>query len=171
LNYSPLPPRRALEAPIITLLPIDSQANVTNMAVDPEHKPNPSRHQSPPSIIASTISPVNHPSYLSVRLEKRKTPRRLNSASLDVSKTVDLTNISYKPEPPLNVETSVIKLILAATPGKPAKPKLQFILQNSKGGLDHDGPISRDVFQAYNIATSSNSHAVGLGSPMAPWLA
>jgi hypothetical protein len=96
------------------------------------------------------MSPVNRPSYLSVRLEKRKTPRGLNSASLDVSKTADLTNISYEPKPPLNVETSVIKRTLT-TPGKPAKPKLQFILQNSKGGLDHDRPISRNVFQAYNI--------------------
>jgi hypothetical protein len=73
--------------------------------------------------------------------ENRSTPYALNGASLNAL---------------FNVDTTLIKSAQLAPPGKPGKPKLRYILQNSRGVLDFDNALSNEIFRTSSISDFFN---------------
>jgi hypothetical protein len=150
---------------MITPVASRPQGSAKAVPVEPDQNTNNSRQRSPSAnndsninqshIYSQSPSPSRHPNGSSTRStatlddglnmpppsEKRSTPYALKGESLNLS---------------FDIDTALVKSAQMGPPGKPSKPKLRYILQNSRGVLDYDSPLSGEIFRTSNITEFFN---------------
>jgi hypothetical protein len=149
-------PRRAPEAPMITPMPSLPPASPKAAPVRPKedgkqhsssanrshpYSPSPSPSLQPDASSARSTATLDDALNMPPSLEKRSTPYALTGESLNV---------------PFDIDTALIKSTQMGPPGKPLKPKLRYILQNTRAVLDFDNPLSGEIFRTYNISEFFN---------------
>ena len=146
-------PRYAPEAPMLIPGAAHAHSSAKGAQEEDQHHDNTARPSSLPAKASSNTNqaPPSPPASVSARsiatlderldmpppLEQRSSPYALSGASLNL---------------PFNADSALVRSTHVGTPGKPTKPKLHFILPNSRGSLDRVDTLPRKTFQACNIS-------------------
>jgi hypothetical protein len=167
-------PGRAPVAPMIAPAATRLLSKLPAPQVEPDHNDNNSRPQSSSSSAKNPLratrprpqpsSPSFQPGDRPFRKtavvdesldmpplqEKRSSPYALSGSSLNL---------------PFDADTALVKSTKTAAADKPSKPKLFYILPNSRGVLDHENPLPRETWWACDLAGFFNLVAHRAGKP------
>jgi len=128
-----------------------SSANTeSNTSRNSPYSPSPSPPLQPDGPFSRSTTALDDSLNMPPPSEKRSTPYSLNGSSLAV---------------PFDVHTALVKSAEMPPPGQPPKPKrLQYIVQNTRGALDHDNALPREIFLASTISEFFNHVATRTGT-------